>query len=100
MSSPVKSLPPGRLAACVVDRQLVNTELIITQNRRMGGVIANIASAKEHPSYIKGHGVHDIAILKLSTPIERNETIGIDYAVLPENGSDPAPNSTAITAGW
>ncbi|KAH0598142.1 hypothetical protein MHUMG1_04514 [Metarhizium humberi] len=71
-----------------------------TSNRRMGGVIANIASAKEHPSYIKGHGVHDIAILKLSTPIERNETIGIDYAVLPANGSDPAPYSTAITAGW
>ncbi|KID81639.1 Trypsin- protease [Metarhizium guizhouense ARSEF 977] len=71
-----------------------------TSNRRMGGVIADIASAKEHPSYIKGHGIHDIAILKLSTPIERNETIGIDYAVLPANGSDPAPNSNAITAGW
>ncbi|KJK79369.1 hypothetical protein H634G_04960 [Metarhizium anisopliae BRIP 53293] len=71
-----------------------------TSNRRMGGVIADIAFAKEHPSYIKGHGDHDIAILKLSTPINRNETMGIGYAVLPENGSDPAPNSTATTAGW
>lgn len=98
--SSVKSLPLGCLAACVADTKLVNTELIITQNRRMGGVIADIAFAKEHPSYIKGHGDHDIAILKLSTPINRNETMGIGYAVLPENGSDPAPNSTATTAGW
>jgi trypsin len=66
----------------------------------MGGVIADIASAKQHPSYIDGGGIHDIAILKLSTPIKRNETIGIGYAVLPANGSDPAPNSAAITAGW
>ncbi|EFZ00099.2 hypothetical protein MAA_03876 [Metarhizium robertsii ARSEF 23] len=41
---------------------------------------------------------HDIAILKLSTPIQESKTIG--YATLPDAGSDPVVNSFAIVAGW
>lgn len=58
-----------------------------------------------HPNYEPGSrkgsgpfGINDIGILKLSTPIEKSETIG--YATLPANGSDPVANSIATVAGW
>ncbi|KAG8425873.1 hypothetical protein J3459_008663 [Metarhizium acridum] len=41
---------------------------------------------------------NDIAILKLSTPIEKSDTI--DYARLPAADRDVAGNSAAIVAGW
>ncbi|KAM3455877.1 hypothetical protein NHJ6243_008368 [Beauveria neobassiana] len=65
-----------------------------------GGVTAKVASTKRHPDF-GANGVrtsNDIGILKLSTPIEKSEAIG--YATLPENGSDPVVNSTAVAAGW
>ncbi|PQK15859.1 hypothetical protein BB8028_0006g01810 [Beauveria bassiana] len=40
----------------------------------------------------------DIQIWKLLTAIEESDKI--KYAKLPEEGSDPAPNSTAIAVGW
>lgn len=42
--------------------------------------------------------MNDVAILKLSTPIQKSETIG--YATLPAAGSDPVANTLAIAAGW
>ncbi|KAM3476427.1 hypothetical protein MY8738_006953 [Beauveria namnaoensis] len=48
----------------------------------------------EHPTYWP----NDIQIWKLLTAIEESDKI--KYAKLPEEGSDPAPNSTAITVGW
>ncbi|KAF1738173.1 Mite allergen Der p 3 [Beauveria bassiana] len=74
-----------------------------TSNSNTGGVDANIASSKQHPDYELyakdgGYAVNDIAILKLSTAIEKSENI--DYATLPANGSDPEANSIAVAAGW
>ncbi|KAF1738263.1 Trypsin [Beauveria bassiana] len=48
----------------------------------------------EQPTYWP----NDIQIWKLLTAIEESDKI--KYAKLPEEGSDPAPNSTAITVGW
>ncbi|KAK8925559.1 Chymotrypsinogen A [Metarhizium anisopliae] len=45
-----------------------------------------------------GREENDIAIVKLSTPIEKSDTI--DYAGLPPAGGDAVVNSTAIAAGW
>lgn len=80
-------------------------KLISIQNYKTGGVEAKIASCKKHPRFGKnfpgrpGPDVfNDIGILKLSTPIEKSETIS--YAMLPANGSDPMANSMAIVAGW
>ncbi|KAK2598190.1 hypothetical protein QQS21_005667 [Conoideocrella luteorostrata] len=66
-----------------------------------GGVGSAVISRKRHPRYkvipLVG-AVNDIGILKLRTPIEKNDTIG--YATLPAKESDPAVNSTAVAAGW
>ncbi len=43
--------------------------------------------------------LNDIAILKLSTPIEENGGT-IRFASLPESGSDPEADSKATVAGW
>lgn len=43
--------------------------------------------------------LNDIAILKLSFPIEENGDT-IRYASLPESGSDPEADSKATVAGW
>ncbi|KAM3491138.1 hypothetical protein MY3957_005544 [Beauveria namnaoensis] len=68
-----------------------------------GGVVSGYAKATvapfgfpkaEHPTYWP----NDIQIWKLLTTIEESDKI--KYAKLPEEGSDPAPNSTAITVGW
>lgn len=48
--------------------------------------------------YLKSYTLDDIGILKLSTPIA--ESAKIKYAKLPEDGSDPEVNSTAVVAGW
>ncbi|KJZ74975.1 hypothetical protein HIM_05706 [Hirsutella minnesotensis 3608] len=67
-------------------------------------VEARVQSYKTHPQYNPqykpevGYYSDDIAVLKLSTPIEKSETIS--YAMLPPNGSDPLGGSSAITAGW
>ncbi|KIE00097.1 Trypsin- protease, partial [Metarhizium majus ARSEF 297] len=74
-----------------------------TLNAEEGGVIANNSSRKAHPDYKTQTTVYDvpendIAILKLSTPIEKSDLI--NYALLPADGSNPVTNSIAITAGW
>lgn len=79
-------------------------KLRIIQNRREGGVEAKVASRKAHPEYRLNrkktgpYANNDIGIIKLSTPIEESEMIS--FAKLPESGSDPVANSTAITVGW
>jgi trypsin len=53
-----------------------------------------------HPDYknLRVEVNNDIAILKLSTPIEESETIS--YAKLPASGSSPVIDSIAVAAGW
>ncbi|KAF5120248.1 Trypsin [Metarhizium anisopliae] len=73
-----------------------------------GGVEVKVASIKQHPDYRLNptkvgqtgpdFAINDIAIIKLATPIQESKTIR--YARLPEDGFDPAPNSTAIAIGW
>ncbi|KID77287.1 Trypsin [Metarhizium brunneum] len=81
-------------AHCVVETQ----EWL---NRTTGG---QVIAAKRivYPGFLrhrrKGYPKHDIAILKLSTPIQESDTIG--YANLPAAGSDPVANSLATIAGW
>ncbi|EXU94646.1 peptidase S1 domain protein [Metarhizium robertsii] len=81
-----------------------------TVDSKTGGVEAQVASFKKHPNYepsfdddeywlenVISYEENDIAILKLSTPIENSNTI--EYATLPPTGSDAVVNSTAIAAG-
>ncbi|KID83811.1 extracellular trypsin protease [Metarhizium guizhouense ARSEF 977] len=92
-----------------------------TVSTKTGGVNASVASVEKHPGYKPGapsdcpvdlpwdecsrraslpgdREENDIAILKLSTPIEKSDTI--DYVRLPLAGGDAAVNSTGISAGW
>ncbi|KAM3521726.1 hypothetical protein MY4038_008929 [Beauveria bassiana] len=63
-----------------------------------GGVVAEVESVRKHPDWTQIDHQNDIAILKLSSPIEESETIG--YAKLPPGGSNPVNGSTAVAAGW
>ncbi|PMB71448.1 Trypsin [Beauveria bassiana] len=63
-----------------------------------GGVVAEVESVRKHPDWTQIDHQNDIAILKLSSPIEESETIG--YAKLPPGGSNPVNGSTAMAAGW
>ncbi|KAK8912081.1 Trypsin [Metarhizium anisopliae] len=69
-------------------------------NKDSGGVVAEVESVVDHPDYkvFVGDVNNDIAILKLSTPIEESETIS--YAKLPASGSSPVIDSIAVAAGW
>ncbi|EFY89440.1 trypsin-like protease [Metarhizium acridum CQMa 102] len=79
-----------------------------TLDRLSGGVEIKVKTYKRHPDYRRTSGPigetkgeypkSDIAILKLATPVEESDKIG--YAKLPANGSDPAPNTVALAAGW
>ncbi|KAF5125063.1 Trypsin [Metarhizium anisopliae] len=92
-----------------------------TVSTKTGGVNATVASVEKHPNYTPGapsdctadlpwdecrrradlpgdREENDIAILKLSTPIEKSDNI--DYAGLPPAGGDAVVNSTGIAAGW
>ncbi|KAF2753830.1 trypsin [Pseudovirgaria hyperparasitica] len=61
-----------------------------------GGVTSEVSEIIVHPAYSKAIKLDsDVAIWKLSTPIE-----GIAYASLPEAGSSPATGSTVTVAGW
>lgn len=57
-----------------------------------------VASAAVYPRYSGIRRRHDIAILKLATPIEESDMIR--YATLPASGSDPVLNTIAVVAGW
>ncbi|PQK14372.1 hypothetical protein BB8028_0004g13020 [Beauveria bassiana] len=63
-----------------------------------GGVVAEVESVRQHPDWTQIDHQNDIAILKLSSPIEESETIG--YAKLPPGGSNLVNGSTAVAAGW
>ncbi|QLI73247.1 Trypsin [Metarhizium brunneum] len=63
-----------------------------------GGVVAQVGSRLRHPDYVLNGHHNDIAILKLSTPIQASQTIG--YAKLPASGLNPVIGSTAVAAGW
>ncbi|KAK8912228.1 Trypsin [Metarhizium anisopliae] len=69
-------------------------------DKESGGVVAEVESVVVHPDYkvFVGDVNNDIAILKLSTPIEESETIS--YAKLPASGSSPVIDSIAVAAGW
>jgi hypothetical protein len=74
------------------------------KNPKTGGIEASIASRKAHPEYstnkdeTKPYENNDIGIIKLSTPIEKNDTVA--YATLAADGSDPTAGSMAVAAGW
>ncbi|KID64680.1 Peptidase cysteine/serine, trypsin-like protein, partial [Metarhizium brunneum ARSEF 3297] len=69
-------------------------------NKDSGGVVAEVESVVVHPDYKRfiGEVNNDIAILKLSTPIQESEIIS--YAKLPASGSSPVIGSIAVAAGW
>ncbi|KAM3522260.1 hypothetical protein MY4038_008702 [Beauveria bassiana] len=94
-----------------------------TVSVKTGGANAAVASAQQHPNYRPGSPnscpadlpwdgdeckrlrslpggteENDIAILKLSTPIEKSDAI--EYARLPLVGGDAVVNTTGISAGW
>jgi trypsin len=63
-----------------------------------GGQQVGVSSITIHPDYhvtSAGIPVNDVAVWKLSAPIE-----GAEFAILAAAGSDPAGNSTVTTAGW
>ncbi|PON27972.1 trypsin [Trichoderma gamsii] len=65
-----------------------------------GGTQVGVSSITVNPSYTTRNGVpdFDVAVWKLSSPIQTSSTIG--YATLPASGSDPAAGTTLTTAGW
>ncbi|KAF5138934.1 Trypsin [Metarhizium brunneum] len=83
-------------AHCVESQPAISQVRAGSLAHASGGVVANISSITPHPKY-EGLG-YDMAIVKLSTPIEANGTIG--YATLPEAGSDPVSGADATVAGW
>ncbi|EFZ03846.2 chymotrypsin B1 [Metarhizium robertsii ARSEF 23] len=91
-------------AHCINEDQILSVMAGTVDVETRGGVEAKVASFRKHPNYTrdKNNGgpwvENDIAVLKLSTPIEKSNTI--DYATLPPVGSDAMVNSTAIAAGW
>ncbi|KAF5004821.1 hypothetical protein FDECE_8698 [Fusarium decemcellulare] len=63
-----------------------------------GGKAVGVASIAQHPKYNASALDNDIAILKLSAPIQKGSAIS--YATLTEQGSDPVPESITTVAGW
>lgn len=51
-----------------------------------------------HPSFSGSTLNNDVALLKLSTPIQTSGSIS--YGRLAASGSDPAAGSTLTVAGW
>ncbi|KAK8925615.1 hypothetical protein H634G_10152 [Metarhizium anisopliae BRIP 53293] len=90
-------------ARCLRDAYYVRAG---TKDLSKSAVVGKLDFVVAHPDYKRGpprrghfpSAVNDIAILKLSTPIEESDKI--KYATLPENDSDPVVDSTAVTAGW
>ncbi|KID79444.1 Trypsin [Metarhizium brunneum] len=67
-------------------------------NKNTGGEVAKVKSIKVHPEYKPHWNRNDIAILKLSTPIQESGTI--KYANLPATVLDPVAASVVVAAGW
>lgn len=53
-----------------------------------------------HPDYASADISNDIALWRLSTPIEEDASASIGYAALPGVGSDPAAGTLTTVAGW
>jgi trypsin len=51
-----------------------------------------------HPDYDASVVDNDVAVWKLSSPIQSGSNIA--YATLPSSGSDPEAGSTVTVAGW
>ncbi|OAR05758.1 hypothetical protein LLEC1_06788, partial [Akanthomyces lecanii] len=62
-----------------------------------GGVESTVVSLTAHPGFTMENLDHDVAILKLSDPIKESDTI--QYAKLPEAGSDAMPGTKTV-GGW
>ncbi|AUG81575.1 hypothetical protein CFP65_6963 [Kitasatospora sp. MMS16-BH015] len=62
------------------------------------GVEERISRAEIHPGYDPATRVGDLAVLTLAAPVPFGPTR--QAADLPEQGSDPAPGTTAMVAGW
>ncbi|KID81821.1 Peptidase cysteine/serine, trypsin-like protein [Metarhizium guizhouense ARSEF 977] len=84
-------------AHCVVATEAISVRAG-SLDKETGGVVAEVKSNLLHPDYNHFKRGNDIAILKLSTPIEESKTIS--YAKLPAGGSSPVIGSTAVAAGW
>ncbi|KAI1948386.1 hypothetical protein LOZ57_002737 [Ophidiomyces ophidiicola] len=67
-------------------------------NWRYGGIHVKVSSRNIHPDYHKPEFDNDIALVHLASPIPK--TPWVDFAQLPAAGSDVAPNSTIVAAGW
>ncbi|OAA33851.1 extracellular trypsin protease [Beauveria brongniartii RCEF 3172] len=111
-------------AHCLEDEEVKIVSVTAgTVSIKTGGTNAAVASAQQHPNYRPGSPnscpadlpwdgdeckrlrslpggteENDIAILKLSTPIEKSDAI--EYARLPLVGGDAVVNTTGISAGW
>jgi trypsin len=70
-----------------------------TLNHASGGTLVNVTEIRAHPSYSSSTIDYDIAVLKVSPAL----TLGGAQAkavALPAQGSDPAPGTSVIAAGW
>ncbi|CAI6091964.1 hypothetical protein V2G26_013464 [Clonostachys chloroleuca] len=63
-----------------------------------GGTQVGVSSITVNPAYDESTISNDVAVWQLAQSIE--EGSGISYATLPQDGSDPAANSTVTVAGW
>jgi len=63
-----------------------------------GGTQVAVRQILIHPSYSSSNINNDIALWRLSTPINAGGNIG--YVSLPASGSDPAGGSSSTVAGW
>ncbi|OAA34318.1 trypsin-related protease [Metarhizium rileyi] len=63
-----------------------------------GGTVSKVSAIHSHPGWSFATNDNDVAVWKLSEPIQESSTI--QYAKLPEKGSDPAAQSIATVAGW
>ncbi|KAG9258829.1 trypsin-like cysteine/serine peptidase domain-containing protein [Emericellopsis atlantica] len=63
-----------------------------------GGTEVGVSSIAVHPQYDDSSLDNDVAIWKLSQPIDAGS--GIGYVSLPSSGSDPAAGSSTTIAGW
>ncbi|CAJ0546786.1 hypothetical protein HG530_010602 [Fusarium avenaceum] len=69
-----------------------------TLSRTTGGVTSRVSSLKANPAFSGSTLDSDVAILKLSTPIQTSSSIS--YARLAASGTDPAAGTQLTVAGW
>ncbi|KJZ73810.1 hypothetical protein HIM_06703 [Hirsutella minnesotensis 3608] len=69
-------------------------------DRDSGGRVVNVSKAIMHPGYNTTNFDNDIAVMKLSEPIQEHYPSISYMRNMPDEGSDPSPNSTVTVAGW